>query len=315
MKKVYTTTKLLFMAISISSLSLFAFNAKAQGNGLLGIYYQDSYPFNLTSWTSSNTEAYAWNPPSNITWFTTLITSRVDATINIPKGSLESFLPSVSGINPNAPVSIQWKGDIIFGAAGAYTFYLSGADGLRLKINNNAIIGNFAQGDPAWVVRPYLETGTNYLPLTGYFTVSQNQVNIKIPIIVEFYSVGTTSNSSLSVRGIKLEWESANLTREIIPQSALYAASSKINDIADDKIIQVYPSPSSQSIQVDIRVPNNNQYTLSIYDMQGNIIFNQLINQQNVSKQSIDISSFSAGMYFVKLTGNNINIVKQIIKN
>ncbi|MCX6257086.1 MAG: PA14 domain-containing protein [Bacteroidia bacterium] len=188
MKKVYTKTKLLFMAISISSLSLFSFNAKAQGNGLLGIYYQDNYPFNLTSWTSSSTETYAWNPPSNITWFSSLITTQVDATINIPKGSLESFLSSVSGINPNAPVSIRWKGDIVFSAAGTYTFYLSGADGLRLKVNNNAIIGNFAQGDPAWVVRPYLETGTNFLPLTGVFTVSQNQVNTKIPITVEFYS-------------------------------------------------------------------------------------------------------------------------------
>jgi hypothetical protein len=192
------------------------------GTGLTGNYYNDSYSFNLTNWSPSATETGAWNPPSGISWFSSPAASRTDANINVNKGDLEPFLSSVPNLNEQGPVSVRWTGFIEFLYAGTYTLYLSGADGLRLNINNQKIIGTSTSTDPAWVVRPYLEKNTNFFPLTGIINVTSAMVKTKMPIIVEFFSAGVTQWSKLAERGIKLEWESTVQYRGAVASTQLY---------------------------------------------------------------------------------------------
>ena len=292
-------------------------NVTGAGDGLTGNYFQDSYAFNVTNWKQSLTENAAWNPPTtNISWFTTPIATRVDTIINIPKGNLSKFLSGIPNLNAQSPVSIRWTGFIEFLAAGKYNFYLSGADGLRVKINNKNIIGTFAQSDSSWVVRPYLDAGTSYLPLTGNITISASEANTRKPIVLEYFSVGVTNWSALADRGIKLEWEntSAGITRAIVPRSQLYSTNVSteiINPlIKEKKQITIYPVPAKDKLFLE----NDNLIIteIEIFDLNGRIIYqsNEVFNQT----KTVDISELQAGLYFIKFINEKNNIIKKFIK-
>ncbi len=299
---------------------------KGLGKGLTGNYFQDNYNFNITNntWTNCNSlETAAWCPPVNSTnWFTNLITSRVDATINIPKGSLNLYLNSINGLNSTRPVSVRWNGDIEFPVAGTYTFYLSGADGLRLNVNNSNLIGTFLNSggstDPAWIVRPFLQMNTPYLPLSATFDVSSGQVGKKFPITVEYYSVGVTRWSLLDDRGIQLEWEntSAGISKEIIHPSQLFP--SDISGFVelkktDQNLITIYPNPTDGE-KIFIHSENNSLFVnrfIEIRNMQGQICTTTQLSGN--TDEMIPLTNLSKGIYFVKYTDDKFSITKKLI--
>ena len=283
------------------------------GTGLTGHYFQDNYTFVLTDWTASATETAAYNPPTNVSWFTTLVSTRVDPTLNVASGGgLLSFLSSVTNLNPQNPVSIRWTGYIEFSTVETYSFYLSGADGLRLKINGQNVIGTFAAGDYSWVVRPYLTVGGQYSALSGTFTVSQNQLNTKLPIVIEYYSVGATANSSLNDRGIQLSWQSNSIGLQIVPQSQLYPDGSQgINDKKiDEQLISIYPNPATDQLTVISKQLSMNE--VQITDIQGRIVYQY--NESFTGTKTIDISGLQSGVYFVKFVNGNNCVTKKFVK-
>ena len=283
------------------------------GTGLTGHYYQDNYTFVLTDWTASATEVAAYNPPTNISWFTTLVSTRVDPTLNVASGGgLLTFLSSVTNLNPQNPVSIRWTGYIEFSTVETYSFYLSGADGLRLKINGQNVIGTFGASDHSWVVRPYLTVGGQYSALSGTLTVSQNQLNTKLPIVIEYYSVGATANSSLNDRGIQLSWQSNSIGLQIVPQSQLYPDGSQgINDKKiDEQLISIYPNPATDQLTVISKQLSMNE--VQITDIQGRIVYQY--NESFTGTKTIDISGLQSGVYFVKFVNGNNCVTKKFVK-
>ncbi len=281
------------------------------GTGLLGNYFQDNYAFNLTDWNQSATEVGAWNPPTNISWFSAPKATRLDKTINIERGGLDAFLTGLSGLDKTKPVSVKWSGFIEPLYEGTCTFYLSGADGLRLKIDNQSVIGDFSNTDPSWVVRPYLATNTEFLPLTGTFEVSTNQINAKLPIEVDFYSIGITEWSDLKERGIKLEWESSNQQREIIPQTQLYSDDilTGVNAVDVTSAISIYPNPASNQFVI-----NSGQLLIEeikIIDMQGRIIYQN--NTPLIGSTTISVSDIAKGIYYLNLKGDSFLETKKIV--
>lgn len=70
---------------------------------------------------------------------------------------------------------------------------------------------------------------------------------------------------------------------------------------------QVYPNPSNGSFTVEFNQQDNNSYQLEIFDLAGKII---VANQYDSNKQNVDISNFSAGIYFFKHEENIIRVMK-----
>jgi hypothetical protein len=283
------------------------------GTGLTGNYFNDSYAFNVSSWSSSTTETGAWNPPSGINWFSSPVGTRTDASINVPKGGLETFLTGVTNLNKQAPVSIRWTGSIEFLYEGTYTFYLSGADGLRLNVNKQNVIGTFAAGDPAWVVRPYLEKSTNFAPLSGTFNVTAGMAKTKIPVTLEFFSAGATQWSQLTERGLKLEWESNVQAKGIVPQSQLYLPSlvTSFNSQADlENVIRVYPNPVDGE-KFYVHLPDYNQeIEWQILRPSGEVVATGKLNHGNRSGIP---SPATDGLYILHLTGNDFTHFTKLI--
>ena len=193
-----------------------------------------------------------------------------------------------------------------------YTFYLSGADGLKLKINGQNVIGTFANTDLAWEVRPYLETGSNFLPLTRIFNVSADQVSTKIPIQIDFYSIGVTEWSKLDDRGIKFESESNNQIRQVVPKTQLYPNNNvvtSVNFIKDNSGVSFYPNPASNQLTVDGGPLIIEE--IKIINAQGQVVYQS--NESFVGNKSINLNSFSSGFYSVSIISENIQITKKLI--
>jgi len=73
----------------------------------------------------------------------------------------------------------------------------------------------------------------------------------------------------------------------------------------------VYPNPTADVLNISTAV--NTNYSVVVYDAIGNIVMTKDITTQDSAK-SIDMSTLNSGIYFVRITGENIQSVKRIVK-
>ena len=71
--------------------------------------------------------------------------------------------------------------------------------------------------------------------------------------------------------------------------------------------VSVYPNPSSDIIYIETKTTPS---SLQLLDMSG-----KKVNTQRINSKSLDVSDLTAGMYFLVITSNNLQIVKQVIIN
>ena len=65
-------------------------------------------------------------------------------------------------------------------------------------------------------------------------------------------------------------------------------------------------------LNISFNAPNENNYTLTLTDIQGKVVINQLVTL--TESYSLDVSNFSKGVYFLKIENENqLNLVKKII--
>lgn len=72
--------------------------------------------------------------------------------------------------------------------------------------------------------------------------------------------------------------------------------------------IKLYPNPTQNEFKIDGILENS---TLEIYTLNGILV----LQQKNYTNQTVNISNLSANIYFVKISNDNGNITKKIIKN
>lgn len=137
-------------------------------------------------------------------------------------------------------------------------------------------------------------TGTGAVPaLTSYFyglNALIGQPNVIFRVV--FHSDGSVNDLGITIDDFVIEGTLSNQEFEL-------------------KNIAIYPNPSTAIFTV--AVGNESIDKLQVYDVAGKIIFET---QQTIQNQyKLDLSSASSGIYFVKITSNNQNIVKRIIKN
>jgi hypothetical protein len=161
----------------------------------------------------------------------TPVTSRIDSAINFDWGNQGSPAPGVAGVNWSA----RWEGFIQIPATGYYTFYTTTDDGVRLWINNQLVID-------AWY--PQSPTTHSYsINLTGG----------------QQYSIRMDYNQYGGGELAKLEWSSANLTREVIPVGLLtHAVQSPVNYL---------PAPQSVNEGGSLVFSTGNGNAISIVDV------------------------------------------------
>ncbi len=155
----------------VVALTLLATTALAQtGTGLTGKYYDAAD-------------------------FTTLVTTRTDATLNFDFGSA---IPAGTAITAADSYSVAWSGQIEAAYSELYTFFLTADDGARLWVNDELIVQRtFSQGTGEMRGQTRLKAG--------------HRVNVRVELI---QNTGSAK--------VKLEWASASQTRQVVPTNRLY---------------------------------------------------------------------------------------------
>ena len=81
-----------------------------------------------------------------------------------------------------------------------------------------------------------------------------------------------------------------------------------LNEIQNEQI-NIFPNPATEILNINL--PEMSNATISIYNMQGQIIFNDQI--KNAYSKQMNLSSFNKGIYLLKVELKNNIILKKII--
>ncbi|MFK5879884.1 MAG: T9SS type A sorting domain-containing protein [Flavobacteriaceae bacterium] len=103
-------------------------------------------------------------------------------------------------------------------------------------------------------------------------------------------------------------WSTTNWITSIDAQSYFSEdCSLSVDDFDMESYFTIYPNPVKDSFSIQ----NNSSYTIdkiAIYNMLGKLVY-----QTKNTQSSIKVNDLSNGIYFVKLTSNNLSIMKKII--
>ncbi|MDR0507504.1 MAG: T9SS type A sorting domain-containing protein [Dysgonamonadaceae bacterium] len=202
------------------------------------------------------------------------ISERIDNVIDFDWGN-ES---PTAGVNVDS-FTVRWEGKIQPPFTGHYAFYVT-ADGVRLWVNNELIIDKLQ--------------GTNN-PATYKGKIYSLAAGEKYDIKLEYLEKS-------GVAQCKLEWASAFLAREVVPQSQLYkerpvSIVNPGNTVSNLKVFK-----SNDVLNVEISDYDNSDIALSIYTLCGKNVLRQNI---RAAKTQIDINSLSRGVYMINICTKN----------
>ena len=216
--------------------------------------------------------------------FDTKIAEQIDSIVNFNWGSGSPM----GGMDANG-FTIRWKGEIQPPFTGHYTFYVT-CNGVRLWVNNELIIDNLQGRD-----NPATYTGKIYSLTAGK----------KYDITLEYLK-------KTGAAQCKLEWASAFLPREVVPQSQLYKDNTILSINTGNIVSNLKIFAANEVLNVEMSDYNNEEIALSVYDLFGKILLQQNI---NAAKTQIDISSFAKGTYLISVhTRDYSKTIKIIIE-
>lgn len=169
--------------------------------------------------------------------------------------------------------------------------------------------------DATWMIQSDITANLNMnLNLMWSASSEVNGFNRSMSYISHYTStngwdVSTKQTAGLNVRGFY------NLTRTNItslsPFTVFDNTSSSVIETKNNNNIEVYPIPTNDVIFINNETNNNEVLHANLVDINGKLIANYELTGNN---KSISLNDFQPGYYFLKLTGNNTNLVKKIIK-
>lgn len=91
-----------------------------------------------------------------------------------------------------------------------------------------------------------------------------------------------------------------------------YAISTSILDLPEKtEAVNIYPNPSNGKFNIEFN--NNSAEKITVFDALGKVVIESKVSE-NSNNQSLDLSDYSAGIYFVKVNAGEEIIMKKIVK-
>ena len=234
---------------AISSASFINSSSIGSGTGLLGSY-----------WTNTTSAAF-----TNLAFSTPPTLVRTDATVNFNWG----------GTGPDPVIGqtnyvVRWTGSVQPQFSGPYTFYTTADDGVRLYVNGQLLINDWAN-QPATAV-------SNTITLA-----SQQLYNLEL----DYYYKNDSGAQ------ITLAWSSPSFAQTIIPQTQLYPYTNPPPTvvIANPANGSVYTAVASVSIDVAADAPYNAVRKVDVYA--NNSLVGTLDNSPTAPLYSLTATGFT----------------------
>ena len=84
-----------------------------------------------------------------------------------------------------------------------------------------------------------------------------------------------------------------------------------INEINESNLIRVFPQPAKNSLNIQVKLNNNEINILDLYNSQGKILLSNVLNK-NSENINLDVSQFKSGIYFIKVHSKNNLYTKKV---
>lgn len=85
-------------------------------------------------------------------------------------------------------------------------------------------------------------------------------------------------------------------------------------EIVQDAVIDIYPNPTNDLLNIDIRLPKVESGTIEILDLSGRVLKNHAFKSSHEHSIEVDLSPYPSGMYQVCITTPSQRIVKKAIR-
>jgi hypothetical protein len=83
----------------------------------------------------------------------------------------------------------------------------------------------------------------------------------------------------------------------------------------NDENIIVYPSPIIHEVNISFAGISEDNFRLSIFDISGKLLFERKVELLSNNRiETINISNFAGGVYFVKIQGLLSVVTKKVVK-
>ena len=114
-------------------------------------------------------------------------------------------------------------------------------------------------------------------------------------------------------------WIGTNGGAQWFNQTPGISIPTNIEYIINNKKYKAYPNPANSVINIDINSPSEQQITISVYNMHGQLKGqpqkHQVFGQQTITIDISDQSAYQPGLYMIKIDDNTqTNIIKTLIK-
>jgi hypothetical protein len=84
----------------------------------------------------------------------------------------------------------------------------------------------------------------------------------------------------------------------------------------NNTIIKLFPNPTNDIINLEINSNSDCDLSFTIFDVLGKeVLSNQLNIRSGNSTSKLNLNQLPSGIYFIRLYGNNINIIERLVKN
>lgn len=84
-----------------------------------------------------------------------------------------------------------------------------------------------------------------------------------------------------------------------------------VNDVNANDIVSIYPNPVTSKINIDLEGNATQTLRADIYNMNGQVVKSNLLKQ---AKSTIQVNDLPAGMYFIRINGDEVNASARFVK-
>jgi hypothetical protein len=86
-----------------------------------------------------------------------------------------------------------------------------------------------------------------------------------------------------------------------------------VKQVANNFII--YPIPAHNELNVSFISLSSEKPQIDIWGIDGKILYTKILKEGLTQQFTIDLSTLKSGIYFIRLYGDNVTVVKRFIKN
>lgn len=102
---------------------------------------------------------------------------------------------------------------------------------------------------------------------------------------------------------------------QMTSQSLTVSGTTSITENTETVKVNIYPNPASSALSIDYDIiSKNSDFEVQIFNSIGKLMNSYKLGNSPIGKIMVDLSQYSAGAYFIKVHGTDLNMVKPFVK-